>query len=106
MTPDCGQPWSAAGLIHQYLPMTRSPALRRASWQDLSEFQSGLISRSQLLGLGLTAAQARADIKTGRWKTLHPGVSDDGIPVVIVKDPDAHHSTILHDDTRIRGACG
>jgi hypothetical protein len=54
--------------------MTRSPALRRASWEELAQFQSGVISRGQLLGLGLSAAQARADIETGRWVSLLPGV--------------------------------
>jgi hypothetical protein len=54
--------------------MTRSPALRRASWEELAQFQSGVISRGQLLGLGLTAAQARADVETGRWVSHLPGV--------------------------------
>lgn len=36
--------------------------------------QAGVLSRSQLLALGLTPAQIRARMSSGRWQRLHPGV--------------------------------
>jgi very-short-patch-repair endonuclease len=55
-------------------PMPRSPALRNADWVAIAELQSGVISRGQLLDLGLSAAEAKADINTGRWQRIFPGV--------------------------------
>lgn len=45
-----------------------------ANWSDIAEAQDGLISRSQLLGLGLTHAQARTNVLNGRWLRILPGV--------------------------------
>jgi len=54
--------------------MPRSPALRNADWTALAELQSGVISRGQLMDLGLSAAEAKADVNTGRWQRIFPGV--------------------------------
>jgi very-short-patch-repair endonuclease len=54
--------------------MPRSPALRNADWAAIAELQSGVISRGQLLDLGLSATQAKADVNTGRWQRVFPGV--------------------------------
>lgn len=54
--------------------MPTSRALRRIPWAPIAESQSGMISRSQLLQVGLTAAQAKADVTNGRWQRVHPGV--------------------------------
>lgn len=45
------------------------PEVRR-----LVDGQAAVISRTQLLGLGLTPAQARAPVEADRWRTVHPGV--------------------------------
>jgi very-short-patch-repair endonuclease len=56
--------------------MSTSAWERRAalSWKRLAAEQDGVVSRQQLLGLGLTVGQARARVDTGRWQRLHPGV--------------------------------
>ena len=54
--------------------MPSSPALRRVSWAAIAELQSGMISRRQLIQLGLSPMQARADVNTGRWQRMLPGV--------------------------------
>jgi hypothetical protein len=54
--------------------MPPSPALRRVGWAAIAEFQSGVISRRQLIELGLSPMQAKADINTGRWQRMLPGV--------------------------------
>ena len=43
-------------------------------WSDVAVAQAGLISRGQLLGLGLTHAQARTNVLNGRWRRILPGV--------------------------------
>ncbi len=54
--------------------MPPRPALHRVGWADIAELQAGVISRSQVLGLALTPAQAKSDLNSGRWRVLHPGV--------------------------------
>jgi len=54
--------------------MPPSPALRRVGWAAIAELQSGVISRRQLIELGLSPMQAKADINTGRWQRMLPGV--------------------------------
>jgi hypothetical protein len=46
--------------------MPATPALRRTPWQAVADQQAGVISRGQLLELGLTAAQVKADINSRR----------------------------------------
>jgi hypothetical protein len=48
--------------------------IRAPMWQDLAEQQHGVLSRAQLLALGLSPGQARVDVETGRWRPLFPGV--------------------------------
>lgn len=52
--------------------------LRKASsddlWLPIAVGQHGLISRGQLLGLGLTPSQARTHVTNRRWQRVHPGV--------------------------------
>src|SRR6478672_1112740 len=43
-------------------------------WLDLLDRQAGVLSRSQLLALGLTRSQARRHVVNGRWHMLLPGV--------------------------------
>lgn len=43
-------------------------------WRVLADEQGGLVSRQQLIGLGLTRAQAAANVDNGRWQRIHPGV--------------------------------
>ncbi|MET0965061.1 MAG: hypothetical protein ABWZ02_01615, partial [Nakamurella sp.] len=54
------------------MPIT--PALRRTPWETVTDLQAGVISRGQLLELGLTAAQVRADLNSRRWQRMLPGV--------------------------------
>ena len=44
------------------------------SWQAVADEQGGLVSRQQLIDLGLTRAQAAANVDNGRWQRVHPGV--------------------------------
>jgi len=52
--------------------------LRKASgddlWLSVATGQHGLISRGQLLGLGMTPSQARTNVTNGRWQRVYPGV--------------------------------
>lgn len=50
---------------------TRSPT---EPWQRLADEQSGVISRRQLLEIGLTRDQARRHLVSRRWQILRPGV--------------------------------
>jgi hypothetical protein len=43
-------------------------------WHELFERQAGVLSRNQLLALGLTRSQARRHVVNGRWQVLLPGV--------------------------------
>lgn len=43
-------------------------------WSEIAQAQGGLISRGQLLELGLTHAQARTNVMNGRWQRILPGV--------------------------------
>ena len=52
----------------------RPAALWNAPWAAIAEAQCGIISRCQLLEIGLTPAQAKADVTNGRWQRMHPGV--------------------------------
>ncbi len=54
--------------------MSSTPAVRRVGWVDIAKLQGGIISRHQLLDLGLTPAQAKSEINNGRWRRLLPGV--------------------------------
>jgi len=40
----------------------------------LAREQAGVVSRRQLIALGLSPAQARTELDTGRWQSLHVGV--------------------------------
>lgn len=44
------------------------------AWFDLAEDQLGVVSRAQLLELGMTPAEARSNLESGRWRRLLPGV--------------------------------
>jgi len=46
----------------------------RPIWQGLADEQQGVVSRRQLLDLGLTPAQAYQNMENGRWQRLWPGV--------------------------------
>jgi hypothetical protein len=46
----------------------------RARIDDLAAAQDGVVARGQLLGIGLTPAQARAAVDAHRWRRLHHGV--------------------------------
>jgi len=52
--------------------------LRKASaeglWVPVATAQHGLVSRGQLIDLGLTPSQARTNLRNGRWQRVHPGV--------------------------------
>jgi hypothetical protein len=54
--------------------MLQSERASREPWRAMAEMQDGVISRSQLLNLGLTPARARRDVDSGRWQPLLPGV--------------------------------
>lgn len=54
------------------MPIT--PALRQVPWAEIADAQSGIVSRGQLLGIGLTVAQAKTDLTSGRWQRVLPGV--------------------------------
>src|SRR6478672_8020881 len=56
------------------MPYAAQPRLRTADWAAIAERQSGVISRGQLMDLGLSAAEARADVDTGKWQRIFPGV--------------------------------
>jgi hypothetical protein len=43
-------------------------------WRCLAEQQQGIVSRSQLLSLGISRSQARRNVANGRWRLLLPGV--------------------------------
>lgn len=43
-------------------------------WAEVVENQAGVVARSQLLRLGLTARQSRRRLDTGHWRPAHPGV--------------------------------
>ncbi|MBI4939331.1 MAG: type IV toxin-antitoxin system AbiEi family antitoxin domain-containing protein [Actinobacteria bacterium] len=45
-----------------------------AVWSDLAAEQAGVVSRSQLLALGLTGSAVAARLATARWVRLLPGV--------------------------------
>src|SRR5664280_3125053 len=49
-------------------------ALWHAPWAAVAEAQCCIISRSQLLEIGMTPAQAKVDISNGRWQRMLPGV--------------------------------
>jgi hypothetical protein len=54
--------------------MPPSPALRRVGWAAVAELQAGIITRGQLMELGLSPMQAKAYINNGRWQRMLPGV--------------------------------
>jgi hypothetical protein len=54
--------------------MTGSDGLDSVPWPGLAAEQAGMISRRQLLELGLTPARARRDLDNRRWRAVHPGV--------------------------------
>ena len=43
-------------------------------WRHLADQQDGIVCRAQLLGIGLSSAQARGNVDNGRWRRLWPGV--------------------------------
>src|SRR6478609_1793533 len=63
----------APGIGHDECVLQRRIATNTI-WSDIAEAQAGLISRGQLLGLGLTHAQARTNVLNGRWRRILPGV--------------------------------
>ncbi|MGS0688188.1 hypothetical protein ACVBEQ_24020 [Nakamurella sp. GG22] len=54
--------------------MPVAAALHRTPWSAVADAQSGIISRRQLVGLGLTPTQAKANVAAGRWRRMLPGV--------------------------------
>lgn len=48
--------------------------VRAEAWRDISELQHGIVSRRQLLEIGLTPAQARRNVANTRWQQVFPGV--------------------------------
>ena len=56
------------------MPPTAALALTRTRWSRLAEVQSGIVSRGQIVELGLTATQAKANLNAGRWRRMLPGV--------------------------------
>ena len=70
---NCGQLFEGPDSSHD-----RRMMLRKASaddlWLPVATAQHGLISRRQLIGLGLTPSQARTNVTNGRWQRVHPGV--------------------------------
>jgi hypothetical protein len=52
----------------------RGPAAPPAAWSGLADEQAGVVSRSQLLALGLTGSAVAARLASGRWTRLLPGV--------------------------------
>jgi len=68
----CGQPGPPTdGIQHDPQVLLPNPP---PSWRECALRQNGVISRGQLLSMGLSPAQARRDVDNGRWQTLHPGV--------------------------------
>src|SRR6478609_2483119 len=61
--PDC------AGTVHAH-PVRNSPE----PWRELLDRQAGVLSRSQLIAIGLSRSQARRHVVNGRWQVLLPGV--------------------------------
>lgn len=53
---------------------TRARLITQPAWHHIAEDQDGVISRRQLLDLGLTSDQARQWVRTGRWLPVHPGI--------------------------------
>ena len=54
--------------------MVSSAALTRVDWRSMADAQAGMVSRGQLLALGISPMQARAHVGTGRWRRVLPGV--------------------------------
>lgn len=54
--------------------MRRSTVATDPAWRAVAGEQNGLLSRQQLLDLGLTRAQATSSVDNGRWQRIHPGV--------------------------------
>ena len=48
--------------------------VRASLWEDVAAQQHGVVSRAQLLAMGLSPGQARVDVESGRWQPLLPGV--------------------------------
>jgi len=44
------------------------------TWRAVADEQGGLVSRQQLIDLGLTRAQGAANVDNGRWQRVYPGV--------------------------------
>lgn len=51
-----------------------TPGTLLPPWVELAGLQEGIISRGQLLSLGLSSAGARTNLDNGRWQSLLPGV--------------------------------
>ena len=47
---------------------------RRDSWSELAEAQAGVVSRTQLLDLGMSSGAVASRLRSGRWSRLLPGV--------------------------------
>ena len=63
----------ASGESARLLCVLKRFALRPV-WQELADDQEGVVSRRQLLDLGLTPAQTHQNVLNGRWRPLLPGV--------------------------------
>lgn len=48
----------------------RRRRLRRTKVSDQARGQAGIVSRTQLYGLGLTRAEVRAEVRAGRWQRI------------------------------------
>ena len=68
-------PWSgdASGVVGRSRRATARQA-DLALWKDVAATQAGVITRSQLLALGMTFGAVAAQLDSGRWTGLHPGV--------------------------------
>lgn len=44
------------------------------AWQSVADGQSGVVTRAQVMALGMTQGAINARLDSGRWVRLHPGV--------------------------------
>src|SRR5687768_10505085 len=52
----------------------RHPAAMQVHWQQLAEWQAGLVSRRQLNAAGIDRWRVRNQVTSGRWMTVGPRV--------------------------------
>jgi len=69
----CTTPSEPSGAV-TIVVMRISKIASDPTWRAVADEQGGLVSRQQLIDLGLTRAQAAANVDNGRWQRVHPGV--------------------------------